>query len=155
VNPIASGGYYWVIFTSRRAYGNVLTGDAWQNEETNQPALYTKKLWVAAIDLYPEPGKDPSHPAFYLPGQELRAGNMRGYWVVDPCRADGASCDNGAECCNGYCSAVADGGLVCGSHPNGCAAEFDKCTLDSDCCDVATGVLCLNGRCTVDAPAVK
>ncbi len=27
VNPIASGGYYWVVFTSRRMYGNVADSD--------------------------------------------------------------------------------------------------------------------------------
>ena len=50
VNPIASGGYNWVVFTSRRAYGNVLTGDPWQDEENASPAPFTKKLWVAAVD---------------------------------------------------------------------------------------------------------
>ena len=48
-----------------------------------------KKLWVAAIDLNAPPGTDPSHPAFYLPAQELYAGNSRGDWTVDPCEADG------------------------------------------------------------------
>ena len=31
VNPIASGGYFWVVFTSRRAYGNIAEGDPWDN----------------------------------------------------------------------------------------------------------------------------
>jgi len=44
---------------------------------------------VAAIDINPTPGTDPSHPAFYLPGQELNAGNLRGFWVVDPCKQNG------------------------------------------------------------------
>ena len=43
-----------------------------------------KKLWVAAIDLNAPAGTDPRHPAFYLPAQELLAGNARGFWVVDP-----------------------------------------------------------------------
>src|SRR6266566_10160042 len=47
-NPIASGGYNWVVFTSRRAYGNVLTGDPGQDERSPSPAPFTKKLWVAA-----------------------------------------------------------------------------------------------------------
>ena len=29
VNPVPSGGYYWVVFTSRRIYGNLLTGPPW------------------------------------------------------------------------------------------------------------------------------
>jgi hypothetical protein len=155
VNPIASGGYYWVVFTSRRAYGNVLTNDPWQNEEgSGDPAPFTKKLWVAAIDINAPPGTDPSHPAFYLPGQELRAGNMRGFWVVDPCHPDGASCQTGSECCNGYCQALGKGGaLVCANKPNVCAQEFEKCTRDSDCCGAALGYLCLNSRCA--QPGVK
>ena len=36
----------------------------------------------------------PSHPAFYLPAQELLAGNARGFWTVDPCHADGTSCEH-------------------------------------------------------------
>ena len=37
------------------------------------------------------PGTDASHPAFYLPAQELLAGNARGFWVLDPCQTDGTS----------------------------------------------------------------
>ncbi len=148
VNPIASGGYNWVVFTSRRAYGNVLTGDPWQDEENSAPAPFTKKLWVAAIDLKPTPGKDPSHPAFYLPGQELNAGNMRGFWVPEPCRADGTACDTGDECCNGFCRPNASGTLVCGGQPPGCSQEYEKCTTDSDCCASASGFTCINGLCT-------
>jgi hypothetical protein len=33
------------------------------------------KLWVAAIDIGGPTGNDPSHPAFYLDGQELQADN--------------------------------------------------------------------------------
>jgi hypothetical protein len=63
-----SGGYYWVIFTTRRAYGNVAQGDPYETN-TYSPITHpvTKKLWVAALDENPTAGKDPSHPAFYLP----------------------------------------------------------------------------------------
>ena len=44
VNPIATGGYNWVVFTSRRAYGNVLAGDPFANEDTTGPQPFTKKL---------------------------------------------------------------------------------------------------------------
>jgi hypothetical protein len=147
VNPIASGGYYWVVFTSRRMYGNVAKGDPYVNGDGSYPI--TKKLWVAAIDIQPKPGVDPSHPAFYLPGQELNAGNMRGHWVVDPCKANGAGCDTGDECCNGFCRSPGDGGsgLVCTDKPQGCAQEFEKCTSDADCCGTSGGFKCLNGRC--------
>jgi hypothetical protein len=149
VNPIASGGYFWVVFTSRRAYGNVAQGDPYDGGNGTYPV--TKKLWVAAIDLKPTPGKDPSHPAWYLPGQEMNAGNMRGFWVVDPCKPDGGSCETGDECCGGFCRPDASGALVCGGKTSGCSHEFEKCTETSDCCDAALGYECLNGFCAKPA----
>jgi hypothetical protein len=152
VNPIASGGYFWVVFTSRRAYGNVLTGDPWADESSGTPQPFTKKLWVAAVDINPTPGKDPSHPAFYLPGQELLAGNARGYWVVDPCKADGQSCQTGSECCGGFCQQGDGGALVCGSMTTtGCSGDFDKCTTTADCC-AGEGLVCINGHCALTPP---
>jgi hypothetical protein len=153
VNPIVSGGYNWVVFTSRRAYGNVLTDDPFEDQYQG-PRPFTKKLWVAAVDLKRTPGKDPSHPAFYLPGQELLGANMRGFWVVDPCRSDGQSCETGDECCGGYCRPSEDGGgLVCGQKPTGCAQEYEKCDVNSDCCGVTLGYECINGFCAEPQPA--
>jgi hypothetical protein len=149
VNPIASGGYFWVVFTSRRAYGNVAEGDPYDGGNGSYPV--TKKLWVAAIDLKPTPGEDPSHPAWYLPGQEMNAGNMRGFWVVDPCKPDGGSCETGDECCGGFCRADASGALVCGGKTTGCSREFERCTQTSDCCDATAGYECLNGFCAKPA----
>jgi len=146
VNPIVSGGYAWVVFTSRRMYGNIAQGDPY--DSSHGTVAIPKKLWVAAVDLKWTPGKDPSHPAFYLPGQELAAGNMRGYWVVDACQKDGNSCDTGDECCSGYCRPDEGGKLVCGGKPAGCAMEFEKCTTASDCCAVpGAEVACINGFC--------
>src|ERR1019366_2976780 len=122
VNPVSSGGYIWVIFTRRRLYGSVATTDPWQSDPRNYDATKVanaacKKLWVAAIDLNAKAGTDPSHPAFYLPAQELLAGNSRGYWVVDPCEQNGPSCLTGDQCCNGNCEPGGDGGLVCTNMP--------------------------------------
>lgn len=151
VNPIVSGGYAWIVFTTRRMYGNLAQGDPYDSSHGN--VTIPKKLWVAAIDLKWTPGKDPSHPAFYLPGQELLAGNMRGYWVVDACRADGMSCETGDECCAGYCRPDESGKLVCGGKPEGCAMEFEKCEKASDCCPVpGVDVDCINGFCATPAP---
>jgi len=150
VNPIASGGYFWVVFTSRRMYGNVAAGDPYSGY-TGAPI--PKKLWVAAVDINPTPGTDPSHPAFYLPGQELNAGNSRGFWVVDPCMANGNSCVTGDECCNGFCRQDADGGgLVCSNNPGGCAQQYEACTTDSDCCGGGTQLTCVNGHCAQKSP---
>jgi hypothetical protein len=83
ISPDAAGGFAWVVFTSRRMYGNVaIINPFWSDPRfhdlTASPT--PKKLWVAAIDLNAPAGTDPSHPAFYLPAQELLAGNSRGFW---------------------------------------------------------------------------
>jgi hypothetical protein len=106
-----------------------------------------KKLWVAAIDLDAKPGTDASHPAFYLPGQELLAGNSRGFWVLDPCRADGDSCATGDQCCNGFCQPDDKGALVCGAKPPtySCSGLQEKCETDVDCCDKSHS--CIGGFC--------
>ncbi len=162
VNPVASGGYIWVIFTSRRLYGNVATTDPWQSDPRDYDATKLanttcKKLWVAAIDLNAAPGTDPSHPAFYLPAQELLAGNARGFWVLSPCKPNGQSCQSGDECCNGYCEpggadGGADGGLVCTNTPPNaqCSQTQEKCTTSADCCNSSDS--CVNGFCTTSTP---
>jgi hypothetical protein len=155
VNPIAGGGYAWVVFTSRRMYGNeadippFCSDPRGVNLVTN---ITTKKLWVAAVDLTQAPGTDSSHPAFYLPAQELLAGNSRGFWALDPCKGDGSSCTSGDQCCNGYCEPDAMNNLVCANTPpNGmCAMVGDKCTTAGDCCDSTN--LCVNGFCTQKGP---
>ena len=128
---------------------------------TSDPAQYPwhdpgnvtpKKLWVAAVDLNATPGTDPSHPAFYLPGQELHAGNSRGYWTVAPCRPDGSSCQVGDECCGGFCETGGDGGLVCTAQMPTCSAQYDKCTTTSDCCGATMGIECINDVCSTSGP---
>lgn len=150
VGPIASGGYAWVIFTSRRLYGNVATLNPWWSDPrfhdlSSTPT--TKKLWVAAIDLNAAPGSDPSHPAFYLPAQELLAGNSRGYWAADPCKSDGTTCAGGDECCGGFCAQNQCSGTPGTSTDGGamCSKEFDRCTTEADCCDPTN--ICAGGRC--------
>jgi hypothetical protein len=155
VAPVASGGYAWVVFTTRRMYGNIAQLPPWTSDPRDYPWLdevTDKKLWVAAIDLNAPPGTDPSHPAFYLPAQELHAGNARGFWALEPCRANGSSCLAGDQCCSGTCEAV-DGGLACGTPPPGCAGLGNKCTSSTDCCGYAEGVSCINDYCAESSPA--
>jgi hypothetical protein len=156
VNPIASGGYAWVVFTSRRMYGNVAQIGPWTSDPRSYPWLdevTDKKLWVAAVDLNAKPGTDPSHPAFYLPGQELHAGNARGYWTVEACRGNGQGCVTGDQCCGGYCQPGGDGGgLQCTSVAPPCAGQYEKCTTTADCCGGTAGIQCVNGVCTQSAP---
>ena len=156
VNPVASGGYAWVVFTSRRLYGNIATINPYYSDPrfhdiSTTPT--TKKLWVAAIDLNAAPGTDPSHPAFYLPAQELLAGNSRGFWVVDPCEKDGTSCETGDQCCGGFCRPNGDGGaLVCSTTKPACANVSEKCSTTADCCGASQGITCVGGYCAVSTP---
>jgi hypothetical protein len=162
VLPVAVGGYYWVLFTSRRVYGNTISPtstnpsgpSAWGTEAN--PSL-RKKIWMAAIDIDHASKPDPSHPALFLPGQEIEAGNMRAFAALAPCKADNETCESGSDCCNGFCretSRSADGVpmLACVLPPaNTCSNTDEKCQTVTDCCDQTD--LCINNRCT--SPPVR
>ncbi len=141
VLPEAVGGYFWTVFTSHRSYGNTLP--SMDNGDQNG------KLWVAALDLVATPGKDSSHPAFYLDGQESAADNLRGFWVLPPCVGNGTNCQTGDQCCSGYCSGTGS----CSAEPAGaCSSEFDRCSTTADCCGSASGYTCIGGFCAAPAP---
>jgi hypothetical protein len=160
VLPVAVGGYYWVLFTSRRTYGNTIAPggmlvhpqDPWGSDA--EPSL-RKKLWIAAIDV--DHGvPDPSHPAFYLPGQELEGGNMRAFAAMAPCQPDGGACESGSDCCGGFCRQTSAGEngapvLECVPPPvNECSLTDEVCLVAENCCDPME--LCINGRCTLRSP---
>jgi hypothetical protein len=153
VLPEAVGGYFWVVFTSHRSYGNTLASKA---PLPKDPLLNQSdsdslgKLWVAAVDINAKGGQDPSHPAFYLDGQELEADNLRGFWVLSPCQANGTSCTTGDECCGGFCQPGDGGGDVCTDTGGGCANLFENCKTASDCCSATD--LCINGKCAMAPP---
>jgi hypothetical protein len=136
-DPEPSGGYNWVIFTSRRTYGNRLTGNSKQ----------VKQLWVTALDSNAKPGTDSSHPAFWVPGQDPNTLNMRGYWANDPCKPTGQVCGADSECCNSNCG---PGGTCDGPDPNGCVDDGDVCQTKADCCDTAAD--CIGGTCQTPPP---
>jgi hypothetical protein len=152
--PVASGGYFWVVFTSRRTYGNELQGPATTLAES-------KQLWVAAIDSTVTPGKDPSHAAFRLPGQALTYGapprnslNMSGYWALSPCVADGTSCEAGSDCCGGFCEKKEGASTgSCKSTGGTCSAEGDRCNTADDCCGKGEGSRCIGGYCAQRPPS--
>lgn len=139
--PVAVGGYFWVVFTSHRSYGNMLASK--DNNDQNG------KLWVAALDIQGSGDGDPSHPAFYLDGQELSANNLRGFWVLNPCKSNGSSCNGGDDCCDGYCRAT-NGAPICVAPPEGCSNESEHCTTSSDCCNA--GSQCINSHCAAVGP---
>jgi hypothetical protein len=139
-NPVARGGYFWVVVTSMRDYGNRVTGTANNGK---------KRLWVAAIDQSPAPGADPSHPAFFLEGQDETTTNMRGFWTLTPCipSQGGPPCTNGFDCCSGFC----DNGACVIPQMLACAGAGEACSATSDCCN-DTVVMCTSGVCTPDLP---
>jgi hypothetical protein len=145
----------WVVFTSRRMYGNIAYDDPWDAEPGPKGCINntvkctctsgtapTKKLWIAALDGSFTPGTDPSHPAFYLPGQELMAGNSDGYWVASQCVGVGQACSTSDDCCGGTGSAPT---TRCSATTSTCQAitactPLDGvCSATSDCC---AGLVC-------------
>ncbi|MEO8878724.1 MAG: hypothetical protein ABI461_24250, partial [Polyangiaceae bacterium] len=138
-NPVERGGYYWVVFSSERTWGNQLSGHGTSGD---------KRLWVAAIDK--TIGTiDPSHPPFYLEGQVQTDSNMRGFWALAACTATGASgpdggvaCTSGFECCSGFC----DNGSCVDVTQVKCKSIGDSCTQASDCCN-SDVISCSGGRC--------
>jgi hypothetical protein len=142
---VTSGGYFWIVFTSIREYGNTYQGPNVQ-----------KQLWVAAISTSPGAGVDPSHPPFFLPNQSSTH-NERAFWALQPCLANGTSCATGDQCCGGFCRPSDPNNPqsppVCSPPMSGsCSNVSEKCTTSSDCCGAAAGVTCIGGFCTQKSP---
>jgi hypothetical protein len=131
VSPVAAGGYFWIFFDSFRHYGN---------------QGLQRQLWGAAVDLSSSGGytTDGSHPAFYVTGQELGTGNHRAFTALDPCRADGADCTTGVDCCSGLCT-----NGKCGGPPR-CSNIDEACGAGHDCCDPT--IPCIGGFCAAPPP---
>jgi hypothetical protein len=124
-SPVAAGGYFWVFFDSYRHYGNTHTNGL------------IRQLWGTAIDISSTGTytNDPSHPPFYLTGQEDVAGNHRAFTALDPCKKDGDSCTSGIDCCVGFCT-----NGTCGKPPPPpmgpiCAHTDESCSGGVACCD--------------------
>ena len=142
-HPLERGGFFWVVVSSSRSWGNKLTGGT---------ANENKKLWVAAID--PTGAGDVSHPAFYLQSQETTyAGttspsiNMRGFWTQASCTASGTAttnaCGAGFECCSGFC----EGGQCVDKGSVACQAVGSSCTATSQCCSNSSVSCTSSGTC--------
>ena len=139
--PLRAGGYSWIVFITRRDYGNRLVGTDRQ------------QLWVTAIDD-PPTAADPSHPAFYMRGQEDCAKSENAYYALDPCKTNGQSCTSGVDCCGGNCNKDPQTQkYVCGDPKGGCAEIGNKCSVASDCCNFTTSnVKCTDGFCQLPPP---
>ena len=143
VSPVGAGGYFWVFFDSVRNYGVLGV---------------QRQLWGAAIDISADGtyAKDPSHPAFYLSGQEFGTGNHRAFAALDPCRKDGDKCTSGIDCCGGYCYLegqveLAEPVGTCSPkmHENMCSRPDERCSIASDCCGSDPPLNCIAGFCAV------
>jgi hypothetical protein len=144
ISPVASGGYAWMVFMSRRLYGNVATSAPWNSDPRQfdtRVDYTTKKIWMVALDLNPKPGKDPSHPAFYIPGQEMQGSNSRPFFSLQPCVTDRGTCSTGIDCCTGFCR----DGLCVPPPEHSCSQVEERCTADGDCCEGAG--TCIGGFC--------
>jgi hypothetical protein len=81
---------------------------------------------------------------------------MRGFAALAPCLPDGATCETGSDCCNGFCRQNGNdpnGGpiLQCVPPPmNMCSDVDEPCKTASDCCDPRD--LCIGGRCAAPPP---
>jgi hypothetical protein len=154
VNPIAEGGYIWVVFTSPRDYGNEMVSP---QGAPPMDATYAnhKQLWVTAVSANIG-ATDPSNPPFWLPGQDGATSNMFGYWALSPCKptmgdAGPSTCSAGFECCSGFCRDTGMG-PVCVTSPGGCHQVGEACTTSADCCGAGMGVSCIGGICQQTMP---
>ena len=136
ISPVAAGGYFWMFFSSKRNYGTLFSADP------PEVRAESKKIWVSAIDIDAPPGSDPSHPAFFLPGQEIESGNIRAFAALEPCQEDGSACESGIDCCCGFCI---EG--VCGCKVDECSEIDEKCETAADCC--SPSARCVGGFCAL------
>lgn len=139
VLPVQVGGYFWVFWTSRRAWGHQIQPDPnWILDPAWDPIR--KRIWVAAIRAgvgdaeIIDPNMDPSFPGFYLEGQSV-SGNVRAFATLNPCVQKGATCTSGLDCCDGFCMIEPGAPMgVCTDEPPECSKTNEKCETNDDCC---------------------
>jgi hypothetical protein len=146
-NPVERGGYFWVVVSNERDWGNKISAG-------NAPANVNKRLWVAAIDKTTG-AADPSHPPFFVEGQDENRLNMRGFWALAECIPTGSGqCSAGFQCCSGFCGPNG----ICvdiGNTVPTCTVLGGMCPMDGPdggaplpCCGAPT-VQCISGTCQI------
>ncbi|MHB8417735.1 MAG: Ig-like domain-containing protein [Myxococcales bacterium] len=119
-SPFKEGGYHWMAFFTMRSYGWVTS---------NQ-----RQIWVSAVDDTGTPTTDPSHPPFWLPGQDPTSENDKAQWATLPCVGQGQACQGDIDCCSGYLCREADGGSTCLPAAQACGFTGNACQTSADCC---------------------
>jgi hypothetical protein len=173
VLPTLIGGYSWVMFTSRRSYGNVATINPYASDPRYDDISIDptpKKLWMSALRAGTTPGSDPSAPAFYFPGQELIAGNSRAVFALEACHPAATSsatavaanlCDTDLDCC-GASGTTPTSACVLDPPPLAtppikhciamsagiCRQRGESCLSTGNCCGALNGDVCAGGVCT-------
>jgi Putative metal-binding motif len=107
--PGDAPGRAYVVFSSRRAVGSFM------------PAEGQRQLFATAVDLQlAAAGKDPSHPAFWLPFQQSTSSYLRAQWApaVSACTPALEVCNEADDDCDGQ-------------------IDEDCCTAERDVCDDA------------------
>ncbi len=131
-SPFEEGGYFWLVFYSDRAYGHA-----------KPPGL--KQLWVAAIDSSPGDG-DPSHPALWLPGQDLAGINLSAFWARPACTVEAEVCEVDDDCCVGLECYFWDGTTQGTCEPLDCELPGEYCDLkNANCCPGYECLVSLSG----------
>jgi hypothetical protein len=168
VLPFTAGGKRWVIFTSPRSYGNQFNQRG--SGGTGTPTDFScgaSMLWVSALDdRTAAAGDDRSHPAFFMPGQQvakitatLHYVNERGYLVPSPCKSSGTSCSVDEECCGssdspataacrapvGWDPSTGAPQKQCQALSGTCQNAGQSCATGNDCCN---GASCINFVCS-------
>jgi hypothetical protein len=135
LSPFDSGGYFWVVFSSGRPYGNAKAG-----------VTGHKQLWISAISNKPTAAADPSEVPYYMDGQEPVT-NLQSYWAPAPCQVYQGPCETNGQCCSVQCN-----NGKCGAPPS-CRARGESCSADGDCCTNEGALSCLANLC--DVPAIR
>lgn len=121
-----AGSVYWLLFYSRRDYGNAQVGTRGHRR---------RQIWVTAVST--EGSGDRSSVPYWLPGQDVRQENASAFWAPRPCRPNSSVCSGDDQCCSGNCSdELVEGQRVCRPPPpSGCRRQGQSCGATSDCCD--------------------
>lgn len=125
------GKYFWLAYFSHKPYAGKTIG----------------QLWVTAIDTQPQPGKDPSHPPYWLPGQDGKTHNAAAFWTAQACRRNGENCTSASECCSEICTGTPG---KCGPPDiSSCRKNGETCGGASDCCN---DLSCIGNTCVPGKP---